>query len=293
MPRGGIVLAWAPRLTPALIGVATAALFTALALTSSLSTPFLAWDSHAYWTALRSADPYTGVGVGEIGAFLYPPPFLQFLAPAGLLPWPVFLFAWTSILATACVSLLRRVPDRFAWMMPLLVYMGGADVWAGNINVLLAYAIVIGLERPALWSVVALTKLTPGVGALWHAFRREWRAVVIAAATTGGLVLLSWAMAPHLWGEWIAAVAFGSPIDGYSQAVPIPLAVRLPLAVGLLWWGARIGRPAVVPLACLLALPVIWFNGFALALGSAVLQDLRIGRSGERAVWDSNPRHED
>jgi hypothetical protein len=257
-----------------------ATLFAALAVTSDLTVPFLAWDSHAYWVALGSAHPYAGVGVGEIGSYLYPPPFLQVLRPLGLLPWPVFAFGWFLLVTAACISLLRRVPERLAWMMPLLVYIGGADVWAGNINILLAYLIVAALERPvfwtALWSVPLLTKMTPAVGVLWHLFRREWRTVVFVAVTTAGLAALSLAFGRDLWREWAERVLFGQPLGGFDQSLPIPLLVRIPTAVALVWWGARTGRPSLVPLACMLALPVIWFNGFALILGSAVLYETRV-----------------
>lgn len=178
-------------------------------------------------------------------------------------------------MATA-ISLLRRVPSRFNCLLPLLVWISAADIWAGNINLLLAYAVVVAIEHPAAWPVVGLTKLTPAVGLLWHLFRREWRSTAVALGLTVGLVVLSWAAAPQLWRDWTEQVVFGMPVDGYEQSFPVPLAVRLPLAGVLLWWGARVGRPAVVPLACVLALPVIWLNGLALGVGAASLIDVRM-----------------
>ncbi len=291
------------------------------AVSSSLTVPYLAWDSHAYWVALSSPHPYAGARVGDIGSFLYPPPFLQLLAPLGRLPWPVFAFGWAAVLTATAISLLRRVPDRLYWLLPLLVWIAAADNWAGNINLLLAYAVVIAIERPAVWPVVGLTKLTPVIGLLWHPFRREWRATAVAVGLTFTLAGMSWVAAPEMWREWTTNVVFGRPVDGYAQSLPVPLAVRLPLAVALLWWGARAGRPVAVPLACALALPVIWLNGLALGVGAASLIDVRLrpvtqpismrnlgpairemgqsargmwrARSGLRAVWDSNPRHED
>lgn len=293
----------------------------ATAVSSNLTVPYLAWDSHAYWVALGAADPYAGARVGNIGSFLYPPPFLQLLAPLGRLPWPAFAFGWAAVLMATAIALLRRVPQRYHWLLPLLVWIAAADIWAGNINLLLAYAVVVALEWPVAWPVVGLTKMTPLIGLLWHPFRREWRATGIAIGVTAGLGLLSWAAAPNLWREWTAQVVFGAPVDGYQQSVPVPLAVRLLLAAGLMWWGARAGRPAMVPLACALALPVIWLNGLALGIGAASLIDVRMRpitepislramgealreavqsvrggwrpRTRLRAVWDSNPRHED
>ena len=198
--------------------------------------------------------------------------------------------------------------------------MASADIWAGNINLLLAYAVVIALEQPVAWPIIGLTKVTPAIGLLWHTFRREWRATWVAVGLMAALASLSWVAAPNLWREWTSQVVFGAPVDGYEQSVPIPLALRLGVAVGLVWFGARIGRPALVPLACAVALPVIWLNGLALGIGAASLIDARtapvtepitlrgIGsglreaghwmrapgaRARMRAVWDSNPRHED
>jgi hypothetical protein len=259
-----------------LVAVGVSAIFSVGAVATSLTIPYLAWDSHAYWTALNSTAPYEGAQVGLIGSFLYPPPFRQLLAPLGWLPWPVFVFGWTAMLAGAAVSLLRRVPLGYGWAMPLLVYLAGADVWAGNINILLAYLVVIGMHRPALWAVVVLSKITPGLGVLWHAFRREWRAVLVASGLTIGLAILSIALSPQLWRDWLTMLAAEMPRSGYAESVPIHIAVRLPLAVVLLLWGARTGRPAVVPLACMLALPVIWFNGLSWLVGSAVLIDARV-----------------
>jgi len=306
---------------PWLVALLVAGYVAVTAASSDLTVPYLAWDSHAYWVALGSDDPYAGARVGNIGSFLYPPPFLQLLAPLGRLPWPAFAFGWAAILMATSIALLRRVPRRFHWLLPLLVWIAAADIWAGNINLLLAYAVVVALERPIAWPVVGLTKMTPVIGLLWHPFRREWRATGIAIGLTAGLGLLSWLAAPNLWRDWSSQVVFGAPVDGYEQSFPVPLAVRLLLAAGFIWWGARAGRPWMVPIACALALPVIWLNGLALGIGAASLIDVRVRPITEpislrgigsglreaghsvrsllrpwsrlRAVRDSNPRHED
>jgi hypothetical protein len=278
MPGDGVRLGWAPIVPVWLVAIGVSTIFSMGAIGSSLTIPYLAWDSHAYWSALNSSAPYEGAGVGVIGSFLYPPPFLQLLAPLGRLPWPLFAFGWTAMLAGAAVSLLRRVPQGYGWAMPLLVYLVGADVWAGNINILLAYLVVIGMHRPALWAVVILSKITPGLGVLWHAFRREWGAVLVACGFSLGLAGLSFALGPQLWRDWLAMLVAEVPRGGYADSVPIHIAVRLPAAVVLLLWGARSGRPAVVPLACMLALPVIWFNGLSWLVAAAVLVDSRVER---------------
>jgi hypothetical protein len=53
--------------------------------------------------------------------------------------------------------------------------------------------------------------------------------------------------------------------------VPVPLWIRFPAAIVVLWWAARTDRPWLVPFACMAALPVIWFNGLSMLLGCAAL----------------------
>jgi hypothetical protein len=50
---------------------------------------------------------------------------------------------------------------------------------------------------------------------------------------------------------------------GHPYPVPIPLPIRTAAAAALVWWGARTDRPWVVPVAAVLALPIIWFHGLA------------------------------
>jgi hypothetical protein len=262
---------WVLRLTPLLVVVVTATFFTFAGVASNLTIDYLGWDSRAYYDALRSPDPYAGAAVGVIGSYLYPPPFLQVLAPAGQLPWPAFMFGWTALLAAAAVAMLRKVPRQYRTMWPLLVLLAGADIWAGNINLLLAYGAVVGLSVPAAWAGLALTKVTPGVGALWLAFRGRWLEFGLALVVTVVGVAASFVAAPQLWGDWLAVVFGEGAGGGYAASVPIPLFIRLPLAVVVLWWAARTKRVWLVPCACLLALPVIWFNGLSLLLGAAAL----------------------
>ena len=271
----GMPARWMLRLVPALVVLVTAFCFTWAGVASGLTIDYLGWDSRAYYDALRSPDPYAGAEVGVIGSYLYPPPFLQLLAPAAKLPWPLFMFGWTALLTAAAVALLRRVPKEYRSMLPLLVILAGADIWAGNINLLLAYATVLGLTVPAAWAGLALTKVTPGVGALWLAFRGRWPEFGLAAVVTAAIAAVSFVVSPPLWGDWLTLMFAEDAGGAYAASIPVPLFVRLPLAVATLWWAARTDRPWLVPCACLLALPVIWFNGLSLLLGSVALLEAR------------------
>ena len=67
-------------------------------------------------------------------------------------------------------------PPRGAYTIPVPGVI--EDLVRGNIHVLLAVTILAGFRYPGAWSFVVLTKVTPGIGLLWFAIRREWGALV-------------------------------------------------------------------------------------------------------------------
>ncbi len=130
---------------------------------------------------------------------------------------------------------------------------------------------VLGLTVPVAWAGIALTKVTPGLGALWLAFRGRWADFGIALLATAVIAVLSFSADTALWGDWLSVVFNENPVGGYAFTIPVPLFVRLPIAIVVLWWAARTDRPWLVPMACILALPVIWLNGLSLLIGSAAI----------------------
>jgi hypothetical protein len=132
------------------------------------------------------------------------------------------------------------------------------------VHLLMAAAIWLGFRWPAAWSFVLLTKVTPGVGALWFAFRREWRSFAIAVAVTGVMCLVTLVAAPTLWLDWFRLMMSATPVPSLLP----PLIVRVPAAVVLIWFAARTDRAWLVPVACLLAMPTIWIQSTALLLAS-------------------------
>ena len=118
------------------------------------------------------------------------------------------------------------------------------ELYHGNVQLLMAAAIALGFRYPVAWSFLLLTKVTPGIGLVWFAVRREWRPLGIALGFTGALVLGSLLVDPQLWVDWlnesILKTAGGAPLGPFSIA--IPLAIRLPLAALLVAWaGERAG----------------------------------------------------
>ena len=236
-------------------------------------------DAYTYWTADPSS-PYTSSAPGTAQAFFYSPAFAQLTAPIHLLPWTVFIGAWTVLLTAALVW------QAGLWTaIALLLVPVFGDLTVGNIHLLLGAAIVLGFRWPWTWAFLFLTKVTPGVGVLWFAFRREWRNLAIALGVTAAIAVASIAYRPDLWRAWLdlLVAATGAP-DWKSFIVPIPVWFRLPLAVAILYWGARTDRRWTVPVASCVALPVLWFNGFAMLVAIIPLLDPVSARS-PAAAW--------
>jgi hypothetical protein len=219
-------------------------------------------DLHAYWTTRFSID-YAGSNPFLIGAYLYSPVFAQAIAPITALPWPVFAAIWTAISIAVAAWLVGR------WAFPLLFTGAIAlELYLGQIDVLLAAAIVVGFRYPAAWAFPLLTKVAPGVGLVWFLVRREWRNLAIAITATVAIAAVSAVIAPEAWRGWYdllhRSVTEKQTIEGAFLAIPIWL--RLPAAVALIAWGARTDRYWTVPVGVLLAMPILWINVFTLLI---------------------------
>jgi Glycosyltransferase family 87 len=213
------------------------------------------------WWASRPPDPYhfqTYVS-GQPG-FFYSPAFAQILAPVtSVLTEPVFVALWTLALLAALYRLVGR------WAVVALLFPPVAvDIYAGNIHLLLGLVAVYGFRYPSLWAFALLTKITPGVGLVWFAVRREWRSLAIALGTTAAIVAVSFALAPELWPRWLNLLTANLGADVSYPHIPIPWMIRLPVALVVVAWGAATDRRWVVPVGSMLALPVLWPGSLAM-----------------------------
>lgn len=204
-------------------------------------------DFRAYYYA-DLGNLYTGP-FGQ-DAFLYTPAFAQVSAPLRLLPFEWALGLWTL------ASLLALVWLAGPWALPAMLVL--APEWInGNVHIVMAAAVVSGA-----WAFPAFTKASPAIGLAWYAFRGEWRYLARSLAILAAIFAVSFALAPGLWFDWFRfvadslAVGSAPPVGGY---IDVPLLVRLPLALALLWFGKR----WTIPLACALAMPVLWISAVA------------------------------
>jgi hypothetical protein len=226
-------------------------------------------DARCYWIPTLS-DPYLHSNWTEQIAYPYSPAFLQLLEPIRHLPWTAFMAVWAAILMASMTVLTgpRLVLLGLAWF-------GLMEIWGGNIELLVALAIVLGFRWPAAWSFVLLTKITPGIGLLWFAVRREWRPLAVAIAATAAITGVSFILMPEAWWRWPQVLASNLGKNGTWAAVPIPFVVRLPFAVVLIVWGALRNYRWVVPIGAMLALPALWYGGLSIALAALPLVGAR------------------
>ena len=250
------------------------------------SAQTVGFDAFAYWH-LNLEHPYA-LSAGAFGAFTYTPVAARLFAPAALLSWPAFLTIWVGILLATVIWL--------GWRRALLVLAFppvAVELYHGNIHLLIAAAIALGFRFPAAWAFVILTKVTPGIGLLWFAVRREWRPLGIALGVTAAITALSLAIDPRLWSEWLSGAILKVADEGVGQpTLPVPLLLRLPAAALLVAWGGLTDRKWTVAAAATLALPVPWFSGLAIlaALPALDRPQLQPGaRTSSPAVSMSTP----
>jgi len=219
-------------------------------------TGTVGFDAFAYWN-VQTPNPYV-IPVGSLGAFTYSPPVALLSSLAGAVPFWVFLWLWMAVLVATAIFLGGRRALLVLAFPPVAM-----ELYHGNVHLLIAAAIVLGFRHPWTWSVVLLTKPTAGVGLLWFAARREWRSLAIALGFTAIIAGVSLVVAPRMWLDWVDYLIANASAAPGGFWVPVPLWIRVPAAAALVIWGARTDRVWTVPVATTIALPMLWFAGFA------------------------------
>ncbi len=266
-----------PAILPGLL-IAGAVFVVYQVMIASSGFPYAVYDAHAYWIAAGSEHPYaTTIESGfddSVGLYKYryPPPLIQLLAPVQLLPFPVFAGLWVGMLFIVFLVLAGRWAPLLLFFPPVL-----AELFLGNVNLLIALAIVVGMRHPAAWAFVLLTKVTPGIGLLWFAARGEWRSLGIALGATAAVALASFIIAPGLWAEFRQAMAAqaGAAIEVPPLALQVSLPIRLALAAVVIVFGARTDRAWLVPVGATIAAPAIWGNVLVILIAAIPLAEGR------------------
>jgi hypothetical protein len=146
-------------------------------------------------------------------------------------------------------------------------------VSTGNIHLLIAAAVVLAFRVPAAWAFPLLTKVTPGVGLLWLAGARRWRALAVAIGATALISLVSFVLAPGLWADWVEVLTgnVANRVPTEIAVIPGPLVVRSAAAAALVLVGGHLGWRWTVPVAATLALPVPWSSGLSVLVALVAL----------------------
>ena len=221
------------------------------------------YDAFSYWS-IDFGDVYGRAMSSNfaLGAFRYAPPIAFLFGAFQALPWWLFLWLWIAVGLSIVLWLGGR------WGLALLALPPVAlELYHGNVHLIMAAAIALGFRYPWTWAFVVLTKIGPGVGLLWFAFRREWRNLAIALGATVAVSVATALIAPGYWSDFGRSLIsnLGEP-QHYS--IPPPAPIRIPLAIALVFWGARSDRPWTVPVAAMMALPIIWPHGLAVAVAA-------------------------
>ena len=214
-------------------------------------------DAEAYW-GFTLDELYRDVQLGDQDAFCSPVVAYLFL-PFSALPWEVFY----AIPGGGQPGRAGVDPAAGAGGAVALPGPVSNEMARGNIHILIAAAIVLGFRYYGAWAWVILTKVTPGIGVLWFGVRREWRSLAIALGVTGAIVAVSFVLTPGLWFRWLEVLTASVEITRPS-VIEIPVLPRLAVAAILIAIAAHRSWYALVPVACLLALPAIWVNSLAM-----------------------------
>lgn len=219
-------------------------------------------DAHAYWLALQNELTYDRAP-GEGDAYLYSPAFRLALIPLAKLPWPFFLLVWMGLEVAILIWLVKPLPK--IWALPLFLCCM-PEIVVGNINILLAAAAVIGMQRPIFWTFPILTKVALGIGLTWFVFQGNWKALLRGAGGAALIVAILYLIDPQPWSAWIQFLF--AHTDGTEDGRSYFIA-RCALALLLVAYGARRHKAWLIAPAMVLASPIV-FNWTSLALLASI-----------------------
>ena len=213
-------------------------------------------DANDYWMAWHGPLYDAAVSL-TLAHFNYSPVAALAFWPLAQLPHNAFLVVWTTLGTAAYVWPLKPLP--LATRLPAIA-AGFLFSLNGNIDWLLALVAVFGLRWPSLWLITLFTKVSPFIGFAWFAIRGEWRSAMTTAALAVVLTAISLVLLPGAWLTWIGMLgalgreAAATPMYN-SLMPPIPLAIRLAVAIALVWYAARSNRPVLLVFVLVLSQP--------------------------------------
>ena len=212
------------------------------------------------WWAANPLHPYVDVHGGLENKFMYSPAWEFVIGPLRNLDLAALGALWRAVQLVVLAYLAGPFLAPILFLVPVQ-----SELTVGNIQIFLALAVVLGFRYPATWALMLLTKATPGLGLLWFAVRREWRALFIALGATALIAGVSYLMHPNLWRDWLVLLTS----NGTPVAPPYFLSfwVRLPFALVAIVAGARANQRWALVVGVTLALPVVYWVSASLLAG--------------------------
>lgn len=258
-------LSWAQWMSPRRVDQAALIALALVWLITSLNYPQTV-DATVYWSLDLDALYERGI-VNEVGAYLYSPAFAQALSPSTVLAWPVWYAMWAAMNLGLLVWMLGPAAALITLAFPPVSHA----YWSGNIHFLLAATAILGVRHAGFWALPLLTKVTPGIGLLWHAGRKDLRAVITGMSWTIGLGSLSFLLAPHLWSEWLRVLSLSAQTAGPETLLPLSLEIRVAIAAAVVVFGGTRGWAWTIPVGMAIAQPIFWTAGLAVLVAAVPL----------------------
>jgi hypothetical protein len=232
-------------------------------------------DSFAYWLAasrLMDGLPIyvAGEDAFEPYAFHYIPAVAQVLAPFTLVvPDVIYVVVYRILMILALWFIVGRT--MLALLAAIAFIPVAVELGFENVHVFMAVGIVLGLGRwPWLFAIGALVKISPGLGLVYLVVQRRWKDALVASAIGLVIAIVSFALDPALWEQWLAAISGRAGVTGNSL-LPVPYVVRAGAGLALAIAGGLIGRRGgemLLVLAITIANPNLALNGWAVLIAA-------------------------
>lgn len=283
---------WLPRWGLVILSVVGWGLFARMLLINVLGSISLVgeeiggmgWDTYAYWLAgmnVRAGEPvYWSTAFDVLGAYQYPPPFAQMWAPLSYLPEAIADWGWRllGVLSVRYMAGSWQIAGIW-WLYPGSI----VEITAGNVTFQVAALTVAGLRGRAEGIFPAtLVKFSAGVVVpyIWLRRPRARRGLLVGAALSAAVVLLSILLDPGLWRDYLAAVSSQTDLtfDGSAtlHILPSPSAdylLRIVLALAVIVVAVRADSPRLAFIASVIAIPTIWPQRLSILFALLTLQD--------------------
>jgi len=218
---------------------------------NTLGCDFLAYYNAAnHWLVGQPIYDLSVASTGTCGTYQYPPPFVLLALPFSLFGFAAGTWLWVGFLL-ACWAIgtaILPVGAATRWLVLLLGAIGWPLIFGVRIGqvtpaLYLVFAVAWrNLERP-VWlgasvAVGTMLKLQPGLLALWLLARRDWKALLAAAAAT--VAIAGIAAAVGLW-DWIGLLTL---LRALTNAVDIP--VNMAIGATLHTLGLNLGLAQLI-----------------------------------------------